>query len=73
MAEQSHKREMSDALRGDFDRLRKRGVVPSLTPTSPSPADELARPAEPEPEPEAPPEASPPTRRSALSRLFGRD
>jgi hypothetical protein len=30
--EQSHKEEMSAALRGDFQRLRARGVSPSLVP-----------------------------------------
>ena len=32
MKEQSHKDEMSAALRGDFQRLRARGVSPSLAP-----------------------------------------
>ncbi|MFN0155722.1 MAG: hypothetical protein ACKVUT_15210 [Gaiella sp.] len=30
MSEQSHKREMTDALRGDFARLRARGIASSL-------------------------------------------
>jgi hypothetical protein len=30
MAEQSHKKDMADALRGDFQRLRMRGVAPVL-------------------------------------------
>ncbi len=30
MPEQSHKKEMADALRGDFQRLRMRGVAPVL-------------------------------------------
>jgi hypothetical protein len=30
--EQSHKNEMSKALRGDFERLRERGVATTLTP-----------------------------------------
>ena len=76
MKEQSHKEEMSAALRGDFQRLRERGVSPALVP---QPA------AEPEPEPEAdgtleavvdppagPPREPPieePPRRSWLSRL----
>jgi len=32
MKEQSHKNEMSAALRGDFDRLRRRGVAVTLAP-----------------------------------------
>ena len=32
MKEQSHKDEMSKALRGDFDRLRERGVSVTLSP-----------------------------------------
>jgi len=36
--EQRHKDEMSAALRGDFDRLRERGVAVTLAPSSgPSP------------------------------------
>jgi hypothetical protein len=31
MEEQSHKREMSDAVRADFERLRERGVASSLS------------------------------------------
>lgn len=38
MKEQSHKEEMSAALRGDFERLRERGVAGSLTPAVPAPA-----------------------------------
>ena len=30
MKEQSHKREMAAAVRGDFARLRQRGVVPTI-------------------------------------------
>lgn len=41
MKEQSHKDEMSKALRGDFERLRERGVSVSLSPRE-----------TPEPEPE---------------------
>lgn len=44
MKEQSHKDEMSAALRGDFERLRERGVALTLTPSE-----------EPEPEPEGNP------------------
>jgi hypothetical protein len=41
--DQSHKDEMSAALRGDFERLRERGVAATLSPAEPDP------PAEPEP------------------------
>lgn len=63
MKEQSHKDEMSAALRGDFDRLRERGVAVALAP------------AEREPEP-APPEIAVETpladRRAWRDRLLGR-
>ena len=35
MKEQSHKDEMSAALRGDFQRLRERGVDVALAPSEP--------------------------------------
>jgi hypothetical protein len=84
--EQSHKEEMSAALRGDFQRLRARGVSPSLVPhEAPEPvADEIvgvpqavdeapAVPAEPLPEaPPDPPDEEPAARRGWLSRLAGR-
>lgn len=44
MKEQSHKDEMASALRGDFARLRSRGVATTLAP----PAEAVA----PEPEPD---------------------
>lgn len=63
MKEQSHKDEMSKALRGDFARLRGRGVSVTLAPRETTPADsgpiepaETAVEATPEPEVE-PPEA----------------
>jgi hypothetical protein len=44
--DQSHKDEMSAAIRGDFQRLRDRGVAATLAPrddeTEPSPADVIA-------------------------------
>lgn len=65
MREQSHKDEMSAALRGDFDRLRERGVAVALAPVE----------REPEPEP-APPgvavEPPPAERRGWRARLLGR-
>jgi hypothetical protein len=48
MKEQSHKDEMSAALRGDFQRLRERGVAVALAPQ------------EPDSDPEAPPEPEEP-------------
>ncbi len=51
MKEQSHKDEMSAALRGDFARLRDRGVAATLAPRE----DESLQPAAVEPtQPEAP-------------------
>ena len=65
MKEQSHKDEMSKALRGDFERLRDRGVTTTLAPGDETHAepdvvtdalDEQAEPqaelGSPEPEPE---------------------
>ena len=40
MKEQSHKAEMSAALRGDFERLRARGVSAALVPQDESEPDE---------------------------------
>jgi hypothetical protein len=63
--EQSHKDEMSAALRGDFQRLRARGVSATLVPHestahAPEPvADDAAVRAE-KPAPDDPPQASPP-------------
>jgi hypothetical protein len=69
--EQSHKDEMSAALRGDFERLRERGVTPTLLPGETETVEgelevdvDAAIEVEPEPEPESPP--------GWLSRLFGR-
>jgi hypothetical protein len=61
--EQSHKDEMSAALRGDFQRLRERGVAVSLAPveheSEPDAAPQDEAPVEPpEPEPEPTPPAS---------------
>ena len=53
MKEQSHKDEMSAALRGDFERLRERGVAVALAPQEPRPEPE-----EP-PAPERPAHAEP--------------
>jgi hypothetical protein len=41
--EQSHKDEMSAALRGDFQRLRERGVAATLSPVD-TPAEPVAAP-----------------------------
>ena len=76
MKEQSHKEEMSAALRGDFQRLRVRGVAPSLVPQDAVEPD--AAPPEPVEEPPAEEEPNdvaadtPPARRGWLSRLAGR-
>jgi hypothetical protein len=70
--EQSHKDEMSAALRGDFARLRDRGVAATLVPHDDVPTDraeadaqspdrvEPAPTAVPEPAPGPPEEAGPP-------------
>lgn len=42
MKEQSHKDEMSRALRGDFERLRGRGVSTTLAPPDDDPVSEAA-------------------------------
>lgn len=68
MKEQSHKDEMSAALRGDFRRLRERGVATTLSPGETevveAAATEPELEAELEPEPERPP--------GWLGRLLGR-
>jgi hypothetical protein len=78
--EQSHKDEMSAALRGDFQRLRARGVSPSLAPhEAPEPVDgpEEGTPADvpldliPASLPDAP-DDEPSARRGWLSRFGGR-
>lgn len=83
MKDQSHKDEMSAALRRDFERLRERGVSTTLTPPMGS---------EPAPEPaatdvvpeqvreeidldiqvESGPDGVEPGRRGRFARLFGR-
>ena len=80
MKEQSHKDEMSAALRGDFARLRDRGVAPTLAPreaATPQPA--AIDPSDPDPpeasEPPAgrPPEAEQPvTEPGFFARMLGR-
>ena len=63
MKEQSHKDEMSAALRGDFQRLRERGVTTTLSPGETEDLDTVE--IEPEVvEPERPP--------GWLGRLLGR-
>lgn len=70
MKEQSHKEEMSAAIRGDFQRLRERGVSPALAPQDEErePDDD---PIADEP-PHGPPGEAGSGRRSWLSRLSGR-
>lgn len=54
MREQSHKDEMARALRGDFARLRARGVATTLEPAAlPPPVHTQPGIVEPEPEPPA--------------------
>lgn len=65
MNEQSHKDEMAAALRGDFARLRARGVEPTLVPEA------TVERAVGEPAVEASPTARP-TAPSWLDRLRGR-
>lgn len=87
MKEQSHKEEMSRALRGDFERLRERGVAATLAPRdeaetepkAPAPLqDDGSPPVEPdEPdEPDAVPTESPEDigapQAGWLARLLGR-
>ena len=84
MREQSHKDEMSAALRGDFQRLRERGVAVELAPQEPgsepeAPPEpeeiELAEPTEHDDPQDSTPVTEPePTseRRGWLSRLAGR-
>jgi len=56
---------MSAALRGDFDRLRERGVAVTLAPGEPQPSAELT-------ETETAEDATPPDARGWLARLRGR-
>jgi hypothetical protein len=59
--EQSHKDEMSAAIRGDFQRLRDRGVAATLAPDDPAehPEAGVAPEVEPEVEPRVEPEPGP--------------
>ena len=68
MKEQSHKQEMSAAVRGDFARLRARGVERTIAPEgdSDTPATDELTPGEPEPD-----QAPPPSReRRSFLRIF---
>jgi hypothetical protein len=67
--EQSHKREMDAAVRGDFARLRRRGVTTTLG--APSPAQHAGAETEEPAETTAEAEIEEP-RRSLLERVFGR-
>lgn len=68
MKEQSHKREMAAALRGDFERLRERGVPATIR------VDEVEPVAVPEEDAVAAPAPAAPqrVRRSVLDRLLRR-
>ena len=81
MKEQSHKDEMSKALRGDFERLRERGVAATLAPrdeaeTEPEAAaplpDEPDEPEEPDLVPTESPEDVGAPQAGWLARLLGR-
>ena len=83
MKEQSHKSEMSAALRGDFERLRARGVSAALVPQDEPEPDEQRPVVEtassvegqaetPVESPAEPGQDEPPARRGWLSRLSGR-
>lgn len=54
MGEQSHKSEMAAALRGDFARLRARGVATTLEPAVVAPTPMTDDPATSPPEPPSP-------------------
>ena len=69
MKEQSHKDEMSAALRGDFERLRDRGVASTLAPPEPAPEPETEPATEVEvPQPSTAEEPAP---RGWRGRFFG--
>ncbi len=70
MKEQSHTVDMSAALRGDFQRLRERGVPAALVPQDVEPPEE-DDPVEDDPVEDVPSE-EPPPRRTWVSRLAGR-
>ena len=53
MKEQSHKDEMSAAIRGDFERLRERGVAATLAPSDDDPPSLSTPEGAPPDEPEA--------------------
>lgn len=88
MKEQSHKEEMSAAIRGDFSRLRERGVAATLAPREPVrpepvPVEALPEPVARELEPALEPALEPPLepgqavdvppgRPGLLARLLGR-
>ena len=66
MKEQSHKDEMSKALRGDFDRLRERGVSVTLAPRETAPPEtEPVEPTGPVVETPTEPEVEPPEAQAA--------
>lgn len=83
MKDQSHKDEMSAALRGDFERLRERGVSTTLTApvgsgpdAEPAAADVAPEQVREEIELDIPVEVGPdgvePAGRGRFARLFGR-
>ena len=70
MKDQSHKDEMSKALRGDFERLRGRGVSTTLAPQDEPPPDVDTTMTAPEEAPPAEDDGAPAT--GWLDRLLGR-
>ena len=72
MKEQSHKDEMSAAVRGDFARLRDRGVASTIaSPAEDEPVPDVGPSAGPEPKVVADELADEPERRGWRARLFG--
>jgi hypothetical protein len=74
--EQSHKREMSDAVRGDFERLRGRGVATTFavpeSQDAPPEGAEVADAGTAEPSQALPPAPAEDAPRPFLRRLLGR-
>jgi len=74
--EQSHKREMAAAVRGDFARLRDRGVVARIGANAPSVPSSVSAQDESNESPASVPgtldEQAAPASRSFARRLFGR-
>lgn len=74
MKEQSHKQEMAAAIRGDFARLRRRGIVATIGSREPeaSPVSDRQPHEEASEAVETPHQPIPDGTRSRARRLFGR-